>query len=203
MKCEQLKNQTQLLSVQSELAVKKSDQLEAVRTTVDDKLTSWASIVEKNSDQPKLTQKELTKVVKSAIKDSDREYQVMMFNVKEEKEDGAFSSQYNEKIALEIMFSTGCVTQTEYSCERLGLPEQGNTRPLEVWMRNLTAAKEVLSKAKRLKDDENYNMVFIKPDRSFEERKAQRKLVQELKQKRNDFPTKQFYISNSKVCSAD
>ncbi len=94
LKCEQLKNQTQLLVVQNELSVKKSDQLEAVKTTVDDKLTSWASIVKKNSDQPKLTPKELTKVVKSEIQDNDKAYQVMMFNVKEEQENGTSSIQY-------------------------------------------------------------------------------------------------------------
>ena len=48
MKSEQLKNQSQLLEVQEELMGKQSDQLEAVKVTVDDKL-SWASVVEKNS----------------------------------------------------------------------------------------------------------------------------------------------------------
>ncbi len=81
--------------------------------------------------------------------------------------------------------------------------EQGKTRPLKVLMRNLTAVHEILAKAKRLKDDANYNMVFIKPDRSLEERKAHKKLVEELKKKRYDSPRKQFYIRNNKVCSAD
>ena len=38
LKCNQLQNQSKLLAVQDELTEKKSDQLEAVETTVEDKL---------------------------------------------------------------------------------------------------------------------------------------------------------------------
>ncbi len=39
LKCDQLKNQSKLLAIQDELTVKRSDQLEAVKTTVDEKLS--------------------------------------------------------------------------------------------------------------------------------------------------------------------
>ena len=63
LKCEQLQNQSKLIQAQEELSVKKSAQLEAVNNTVDQKLTSWASVVEKNSSN-KVTQKEMKTVVK-------------------------------------------------------------------------------------------------------------------------------------------
>ena len=92
MKCEQLQNQSKLLEVQEEVMRNKSDQLEAVKSTVDDKLTGWAAIVEKNSTKT-VTQKVMKKAVKSAIKECDREYNVVMFNVEEEQEDGDSSDQ--------------------------------------------------------------------------------------------------------------
>ena len=75
MKSEQLKNQSQLLEVQDELLGKRSDQLEAVKVTVDNKL-SWASVVEKNSGKA-MAQKIMKKAVKSAIEEWDREYNVI------------------------------------------------------------------------------------------------------------------------------
>ena len=91
MKSEQLKNQSQLLEVQEELMGKQSDQLEAVKVTVDDKL-SWASVVEKNSGKA-MAQKVMKKAVKSAIEECGRESIVEMFNVEEEQEEGDSSEQ--------------------------------------------------------------------------------------------------------------
>jgi hypothetical protein len=46
-----LKNQARLLEVQDEPSEKKCQQLEAVKCTVDEKLTTWASVVKNNTNQ--------------------------------------------------------------------------------------------------------------------------------------------------------
>ena len=48
-----------------------------------------------------------------------------------------------------------------------------------------------------LKDDANYSNVFVVPDRSREERKEHRKLVEQLKFKISQDPHKRFYIWKS------
>ena len=47
VKFEQLRNQSKLIQVQEELNDKKSVQLDSVQKTVDEKLTTWSSVVAK------------------------------------------------------------------------------------------------------------------------------------------------------------
>ena len=61
---------------QEKLQGEKSDQLEAFKITMDDKLPSWASVGEKNNGKL-MAQKVLKEAVKSAIKKCDREYNVV------------------------------------------------------------------------------------------------------------------------------
>ena len=105
LKCEQLENQSKLLKVQNELSVKKSVHLDAVKNTVEEKLSSWAAVVKKNSGN-KVTQKEMKKAVKSAINESDREFNVIMFNVEEQDDDDP-SENYDADTAMDIMESAG------------------------------------------------------------------------------------------------
>ena len=116
LKREQLQCQSKLLSVQDELSVKKSDQLDAVKDTVEEKMSSWAAVVKKNSSS-KVSQKEMKKAVKSAMNESDREYNVIMFNV-EEQEEGDPSENYDADTALDIMNSAGLdAVEGEYTTE--------------------------------------------------------------------------------------
>ena len=88
LKCEQLENQSKLLKVQNELSVKKSVHLDAVKNTVEEKLSSWAAVVKKNSGN-KVTQKEMKKavIVNSAMNERDRKFNVIMFNVEGQDDD--------------------------------------------------------------------------------------------------------------------
>ena len=119
LKREQLQCQSKLLSVQDELSVKKSAQLDAAKDTVEEKMSSWAAVVKKNSSS-KVSQKEMKKAVKSAINESDREYNVIMFNVEEQDEEDP-SKNYDADTALDIMNSAGLdAVEGEYTTERIG-----------------------------------------------------------------------------------
>ena len=66
-----------------------------------------------------MAQKLMMKVVKSAIKECDREYNLVMFNFEEEQEDGDSSKQYNYT-ARNVMKSAGLSTfDGDYSIERI------------------------------------------------------------------------------------
>jgi hypothetical protein len=60
LKCEQLRNQSRLIQVQDDLNAKSSDQPDSVQKTVDEKLSSWSSVVAKNCEK-KVIQKEMRK----------------------------------------------------------------------------------------------------------------------------------------------
>ena len=186
LKRDHILNQSKLLAVQDELINKNSEHLEQVKSTVDEKLTSWADVVEKNSKQcqqpSSLSEKKLRQVVKSAIQDSDRSGNVMIFNMEEGNETTTCAD--SDKVAVqEILSLTGVVTECEVNCERVGRPEKDKSRPLKVAIGNATVVSVILKKSKVLRDNDKCNRVFISPDRSKEERIERKKLVEELKQK--------------------
>ena len=74
-------------------------------------------------------------------------------------------------------------------------------RPVKVALASPTVVRQILTKAKNLKDFEELRSVFICPDRSLEERVVQRKLVVELKNKTTEQPGRRHYIRGGKVCS--
>ena len=198
LKREQLLCQSKLLSVQDELSVKKSAQLDAVKDTVEEKMSSWAAVVKKNSSS-KVSQKEMKKAVKSAMNESDREYNVIMFNVEEQEEEDP-SENYDADTALDIMNSAGIeAVEGEYTTERIGALQNDKNRPLKVKFDFKSTAFDLLAKSKNLKDSEIYGTVFIVPDRSREERVEHRKLVEQLKLIRTQNPEKRCYIWNKAV----
>ena len=164
LKCEQLENQSKLLKVQNELSVKKSVHLDAVKNTVEEKLSSWAAVVKKNSGN-KVTQKEMKKAVKSAINESDREFNVIMFNVEEQDDDDP-SENYDADTAMDIMESAGLnAVEGEFTTERIGALEKERNRPLKVKFDFKSTAFDFLARSKNFKDDEQYGSDFIVPDR--------------------------------------
>ena len=202
LKREQLESQSKLLMVQDELSVKKSAQLYAVKNTVEEKMSSWAAVVKKNSGN-KVSQREVKKAVKCAMNESDREYNVVMFNVEEQKEEDP-SENYDADTALDIMNSAGLdAVEGEYTTERIGPLDKDKNRPLKVKFDFKTTAFSLLAKAKNLKDNEEYGQVFIVPDRSREERIEHRKLVEQLKLIRTQNPEKRCYIWNKAIHKED
>ena len=144
----------------------------------------------------------LRQVVKSAIQDSDRAGNVMIFNVKEENEAGTSCVGHDKAAVKEILSATGAVISGELNCERVGRPQEENSRPLKVKIGNVSVVSDILAKSKVLKGHDKLNNVYISPDRSKEERVERNNLVKELKQKRADNPDKRFYIKQMAIYSA-
>ena len=200
LKCEQLQNQAKLIQVQEDLNVKNSDQLDSVEKTVDEKLSTWSSVVAKNSER-KVIHKEMKKVVKQAIKEQDREQNVIMFNVQERGVNDT-NEHHDGHLAYKIMQRAGLPEQDgTFKCKRIGAPGTSQIRPLKIMFSSKSPAFDLLLKSKNLKDDELYSNVFIVPDRTREERAEHRKLVELLKTKRAENPSKRFFIWNKSIRS--
>ena len=202
LKCEQLQNQSRLIHVQEDLNVKKSVQLESVEKTVDEKLSTWSSVVAKNCEK-KVTQKEMKKVVKLAMNEQDRERNVIMFNVPEQDIHDK-NEHHDGEFAFKIMQKAGLAEQDgQYYCKRIGAPESSKIRPLKIQFSSRSTAFELLVKSKNLKDSDEYNNIFIVPDRTLQERIEHKKLVEQLKVKRAENPDKRFYIWNKSIRSSN
>ena len=204
LKCEQLQNKSRLIQVQEELNVEKSVQLDSVQKTVDDKLSTWSSVVAKNS-QKSVTQKEIKKAVKMAINEQDRERNVIMFNVPE-RDINDKNEHYDGQLSYDIMQRAGLPEQDgQYVCKRIGASESnGNkTRPLKISFSSKCTAFELLALSKKLKDEDKFSNVFITPDRTREEKVEHKKLVEQLRVKRTAYPGKNFYIWNKGIRSSN
>ena len=67
-------------------------------------------------------------------------------------------------------------------------------RPVKVILSSASVAFQILSQARRLRESDDFSSVFVRPDRSEEERSLNRLLVQELIKKREDEPGKRHFI---------
>ena len=202
LKCEQLRNQSKLIQVQEELNDNKSVQLDSVQKTVDEKLSTWSSVEAKNSEK-KVIQREMKKAVKLAFNEQDRERSIIMFNVKEQEITDT-NEHHDGDLAFKIMQRAGLPEQDgTYKCERIGAPDSSRIRPLKVLFSSKSTAFDLLLKSKNLKDDDQFNNIFIVPDRSREERAEHKILVEQLRAKRAENPDKKFYIYHKSIRSTN
>ena len=86
------------------------------------------------------------------------------------------------------------------SC-RVGIKKSSNIRPIKFTLSSSDGVGQVLSKAKLLRSKEGLKSltVYLCLDRTIDERRAYKKLVQELKLKREAGPDKSFLIKNNKI----
>ena len=66
-------------------------------------------------------------------------------------------------------------------------------------LRTREVARTILGKSVQLKDSEDYQKVFIAPDRTFEERAERRELVSKLKERKELEPEKAWRIRGNSI----
>ena len=72
-------------------------------------------------------------------------------------------------------------------------------RPVKVSFSCGSTARHVLVQARRLRNSDKFERVFIRPDRTLEERSAHKLLVEELKKKRESDPDQKHYIKSGEI----
>ncbi len=82
---------------------------------------------------------------------------------------------------------------------RIGQFSKEKCRPIKLTLTSSDHVSEILRKTKRLRTKEGYKSVYICPDRSVEERKTLKKLLDELRSKRNSDSDGHYTIRNNKV----
>ena len=203
LKSSQINLQQELLVTKEKVLVSQTEQLDAVTSTVKTEIKTFADVLGSSSNAS-LTTTKVKDVVKSAVLEEERMHNVMMYGVSESTgENIARANQNEQRQVQEIMTEIGVADHQlrNVSFERIGDAKEDGTRPIRVQFQRKADVLDVLSRSRDLKDSESYSRVFLGPDRTLEERKAHRKLVEELKKKRIECPDMIFYIKNNAIRS--
>lgn len=210
MKTEALADKAAVIRLQADLLKCKDDQLQSlqaavtttVQTTVKEEIKSFSAAAAKNSTGPGpvFSPDSLKKVVKSAIEEDDRRKNVMVFGLAEEE-----GELLEDKIGvlLQELGEKPRATVSRVGRKSLGSGDKTVCRPVKVTLASSTTVNQILMKTGRLKQSEQFKMVYVHPDMSTEERAARRTLVTELKKTITEQPDRQHYIRGRTVCSKD
>ena len=120
----------------------------------------------------------LKNVGKSVVQEEDRIRNVLIFGLPEEKNENV------EGWVQEILEEIGHCTETSTASY------------------TLVPVYQILSQVRKLRQSAKFSKVFVRPDRSAEERAINRLLVQELVQRRENTPEKLHFIKAGTIHSA-
>lgn len=206
MKVKYMESQHTVIKLQSELLTRKNDELEALKSTVKStvensvksEFVSYSSVLQKGSNAADnvIDKHELKKVVQNVVQEEDRGRNLMIFGLPDEPNedlDGAVNQLF-----------TAIGEKPRVDACRLGRKKSDKiVRPVKVTAASSTVVEQILSKAKKLKEQERYKDVYMSPDRSPEQRLKQKQLVAQLKQLAVDKPGQRHFIRNGKIFSED
>ena len=210
LKSDVIEKQERVIKLQEELITAKEGQLVELRDTVVSSVSSVSDTVKTQIQSYSeavqgagnlaggslLDQNTLKTVVKNVVAEEDRSRNILIFGLPEDTEE-----QITTKVEA-VLEELGAKPKVE--AVRLGLKARKQSpRPVKVSVSNSTIATQILSRARNLRDSQQFKKVFISPDRTPEQRAVHRKLVEQLKTKKNDEPNKRHYIKEGKIYSAE
>ena len=191
LKSDRIEEQKTMIKLQSEVISKKNEEIDSVKKTVNDELKSYSSVLQ-NTCSTALAPKNIVSAVKKVNAEEDRSKNLVVFGVTEEDGESVKSKvsdlleQLDEKPL--ILDST-----------RIGQRKAGSTRPIKFRVKSSETAFQLLRKAKRLKDIDGCKAIYIAPDRTLDERICRKKLVCELREKRQSDPSSHYLIRKGEI----
>ena len=201
-----IEKQEQVISVQAELSACKTEQLEAMKKTVSSSVAdsvkaefkSYSAVAQSlPPPSPVISPETLTTVVKTIVAEEDRSRNLLIFGLPEEKEEEKLDAQVSE-----VLETVGLKPKVEV--QRIGRKKtDGSTRPVKVIASNSLVVDQILRNARNLRNSERFRTVFLSQDRSVEQRKVRKELVQEMKKRTLAEPSKKFYIKDGNIQCTD
>ena len=202
-KSELIVAQQKVVNLQEELLEKKNEELQClksnvtstVQSIVKQEIRSFSEVLKSVPEKSALCEERLKTVVRSAISEDDRSRNLIIYGLKEE-----IDEQLSEKVSS-LFEKLGGIKPRVDAC-RIGKKKDGKViRPVKALFSNSSTANVILTRAKNLKQSDQYSNVYISPDRSPEERAAHKQLVQQLKKKRDSERESHHFIRDGKICS--
>ena len=134
-------------------------------------------------------------MIKRVVEEEDRGRNIMLFGLSEEN-----NEVLQEKVNA-VMEIIGEKPKIE-AC-RVGKIKSQKPRPVKVTLSSSLFVAQILSKARRLKENPTYSSVFLSPDRSKDQRAEHRALIVDLKQRRIDRPSEKHFIRDGIIKSVE
>ena len=183
----------ELAEVQSELLQSKRDQIEyfqnGVQSTIKTELKSYSEAVKKSKNE-QVTLKKIKTVVKDIVEDRSRN--IMMFGLEETERENL---DYKVRDIFEELKE-----KPLFRAERVGRKtSEDSGRPVKVSMESSLIVSDILKKSKDLKQSV-FSHVFLKPDRTLEQRLKHKEIAAELKKSIQEAPGNHHFIKNGEVC---
>ena len=196
-------SQEQVIKAQQQLIAKQSAEIEQIGVTVQNSVTETLKAEVKStyasalgSSGTGISTEKLKQVHRDLRDEEDRSSNFMIFGMKESAEESV--GRNVELLLDEIDEKPKCS-----EANRIGKKEDSVTRPIRVTVSSPSVVSQILKNASRLKDSDRYQEVFLGPDRSKSERLERRKLVEDLKKKRDAEPSSKFVIRRGEVVVAN
>ena len=180
-----------LAEVQSELLHNKREQINAlqasVQTTIKSEMKSYCDIAKKSSGSESVILKKIKTVVQDIVE--DRSKNLMIFGLEETAGEN-LNSKVNE-VFQELN------EKPMFKADRVG--GKASDRPVKVTCESSSVVSDLLRKSKVLKSSV-FCSIYLKPDRTLEQRQKHRELVAKLKESIKNSPDKHHFIKNGEVC---
>lgn len=203
-----IENQQWVISLQEQIIDNKDKQLDAVQTVVKSSVESnlkeqFKSYSEAAAENVMVCQADsladpatLKKMVKSVVLEEDRSRNVIIFGLPEQKGENV------EERVQEVFQEIGL--KPTLQATRVGKIRKDTTkRPVQVSLSSHSVVHQVLCQVKKLRHSATFSKVYVRPDRSEEERAQDRLLVNELAKKREMEPDKLHFIRSGTIHSRD
>ena len=191
LKDKKIEAQKCIIELQNRLIEKKDAEISSVRSTVKEEIKTYSAAVSKSCSAA-LAPKKIQAAVRKVTEKNDRSKNLIIYGVNEEK------SEVLEKRVTEILDEIEEKPRVQDCC-RIGLVREQQCRPIKFALASQEHVTQVLRKSRMLRTKTGFQSIYICPDRSVEERRAFKKLLEELKQRRNTEPDKVFSIKNNKI----
>ena len=206
MKDENASYQKQIIELQNRLIEKQEEQLNSVKSTVEKEMKSYSSAVKstvKSEMEPYSSTvakscafgtKKLQAVVQKVADKKERSQNVIIYGLVEEP---------NEQLQMRVENILADIGEKPVvkDCCRIGRSHANATRPVNFSLSSQAHVTQVLKNAGKLRTIDGRRSIYICPYRSSEKRKAYKKLVEEVKRKRDIETDKAHVIMHNKIVS--
>ena len=194
---DKIKDKETIIQLQSKILEKHDEQIESVQATVQKEIKTYSGVVSK-SCAAALAPSKIQTAVRKVNEEADRSRNLVIYGVDEGKDENidvkvdGILQEIEEKLPIETV-------------TRIGMKQADKCRPVKVTLRSSDSVNQVLKKSKMLRTKAGFKSTYICPDRSLEERRAFKKLLEELRAKRSaeTDSDKVNLIRNNKIITID
>ena len=156
-------------------------------------MKSYSDAVQKSKGK-NVTLSKIKTVVKDIVEDRSRN--IMIFGTEETNKENL------QNRIMEVFEELD--EKPFFRAEKVGRKvDNDKSRPVKVTMDNSVVVSELLRKSRDLKKSQDHSAVYLKPDRTLDQRRKHRQLVNELKQCIIDSPNQCHFIRNGEICDEE